>query len=361
MRGAGDARDTRDVRGVGRSGGAGGTDRWSDGKAKQQMKHGDETHGDGMGGGSVRDDDLDGGSMRDHDLDGDLTRRDRTRRDRTHGDLTAHDLTYATPVERDIALLLADAAREVEVGMAPYQAVVRGGRRRRARRWAVAAAAAVVIAGTTGTLALAGAPGGGDGGGRVVPAATPATPEARRMHEPWRSTLAEGRDQGTVWRVAIDVWEAPRDRGEAARQLAAAGLFGDVPTGVDGAADLVGKSWHFVHLTVGENRTVTVLDGEADPFSGTDLEVFATVLPTGDEGAGDASKRLVVGQVAPTAQEVRVTWSDGTSVDVRRNRDDGWHADLRNPRIVHPKGALASWFVALAPEGAGYESAKVTG
>lgn len=358
MRGEGDARDTRDargargVRGVGRSGGgAAGTDRWSDGKAKQQMKHGDGTHGDGM----------DGGGMRDDDLDGDLTRRDRTHGERTHGDLTAHDLAYATPVERDIALLLADAAHEVEVGMAPYQAVVRGGRRRRARRWAVAAAAAVVIAGTTGTLALAGAPGGGDGGGRVVPAATPATPEARRLHEPWRSTLAEGRDQGTVWRVAIDVWEAPRDRREAARQLAAAGLFGDVPTGVDGAADLVGKSWHFVHLTVGEDRTVTVLDGEADPVSGTDLEAFATVLPTGDEGTGDASKRLVIGQVAPTAQEVRVTWSDGTSVDVRRNRDDGWHADLRNPRIVHPKGARASWFVALAPEGAEYESAIVTG
>ncbi|MDX2598989.1 hypothetical protein PV379_37380 [Streptomyces caniscabiei] len=371
------------MRSVGRSGGgAGGTDRRSDGKAKQQMKHGDGTHGDGMGGGmrddglggGMRDDDLDGG-MRDDDLNGDPKRRDRTHGDRTHRDLTAHDLTHATPVERDIALLLADAAREVEVGMAPYQAVVRGGRRRRARRWVVAAAAAVVIAGTTGTLALAGAPGGGDGGGRVVPAATPATPEARRMHEPWRSTLAEGRDQGTVWRVAIDVWEAPRDRGEAARQLAAAGLFGDVPTGVDGAADLVGKSWHFVHLTVGEDRTVTVLDGEADPFSGTDLEAYATVLPTGDgetggeggdegrggEGAGDASKRLVIGQVAPTAQEVRVTWSDGTSVDVRRNRDDGWHADLRNPRIVHPKGALASWFVALAPEGVEYESAKVTG
>ncbi|MEE1766375.1 hypothetical protein [Streptomyces sp. SP18BB07] len=336
----------RDAAGAGRTdGGAGGTDRW-DGKAKQRMKH-----GEGVGGGS---------------MGGDGTRGGGTGGDGLHGDgmdggLTPHDLTYATPVERDIALLLADAAREVEVGIAPYQAVVRGGRRRRARRWAVAAAAAVVIAGATGTFALAGAPGGGDGGGRVVPAATPATPEARKMHEPWRSTLAEGRDQGTVWRVAIDVWDAPRGQAEAAEQLAAAGLFGDVPTGVDDAADLVGKSWHFVHLTVGEDRTDTVLDGEADLFSGTDLEVFATALPTGDKGGGDASKRLVIGQVAPDAQEVRVTWSDGTFVDVERNRDDGWHADLRNPRIVHPKGARASWFVALAPEGVAYESAKVTG
>ncbi|WP_327346236.1 sigma factor [Streptomyces europaeiscabiei] len=58
--------------------------------------------------------------------------------------------------------------------------------------------------------------------------------------------------------------------------------------------------------------------------------------------------------------KVRVTWSDDTFVDVKRNRDDGWHADLRNPRIVDVKGAPASWFVALAPEGVGCESAKVT-
>lgn len=304
------------------------------------MKH-DGTHGDGTrGGGAYGGGGMGGGGA--------------------GGGLTPHDLTYATPVEREIAQLLADAADEVEIGTAPCQAVVRGGRRRRARRWAVAAAAAVVIAGSTGTLALAGAPGGGDGGGRLVPAATPATSQARKTDEPWRSTLAEGRDRGTVWRVSIDVWEAPRNKAEAAGQLAAAGLFGDVPTGVD-AADLVGRSWHSVHLTLDEDRTDALLDGEADLFSGTDLEVFATVLPTADEGEGDTSKRLVVGQVAPGAQEVRVTWSDGTFVDVERDRDDGWHADLRNPRIVHPKGARASWFVALAPEGVEYESAKVTG
>ncbi|MER5828915.1 hypothetical protein ABT086_43740, partial [Streptomyces mirabilis] len=64
---------------------------------------------------------------------------------------TNHDMTH-----RDIAFLLADAADEAEIGIAPYQAVVRGGRRRKARRWALAAAAALVIAGSTGTLALAG-------------------------------------------------------------------------------------------------------------------------------------------------------------------------------------------------------------
>lgn len=227
----------------------------------------------------------------------------------------------------------------------------------------VAAAAAVVIGGTTGTLALAVTDGGR---GRVAPAATApvptevVTPDARVRNEPWRSTLAEGRDQGTVWRVAIDVWDAPKNKEEASEQLAAMGLFGDEPTGVDGAADLVGKSWHFVHLTVGEDRTVALIDGEADTFSGRDLVAYATVLRTGDWDKEGTPKRLVIGQVAPTAQNVRVTWSDDTFVDVRRDRDDGWHADLRNPRIVEVKGARASWFVALAPEGVGYRSAEVT-
>lgn len=58
--------------------------------------------------------------------------------------------------DTDIAFLLAEAADEVEIGIAPYQAVLRGGRRRKARRWAIAAAAALVVAGSTGTLALAG-------------------------------------------------------------------------------------------------------------------------------------------------------------------------------------------------------------
>ncbi|WP_326583200.1 hypothetical protein OG889_32060 [Streptomyces sp. NBC_00481] len=305
--------------------GADGTERAEgvDGKANQQMKHGDSTH----------------------------------------YDLSHHDLSHSTALERDIAFLLADAADEAEIGIAPYQAVVRGGRRRKARRWAVAAAAAVVIGGTTGTLALAVTD---DGRGRVAPAATApvptevVTPDARIRNEPWRSTLAEGRDQGTVWRVAIDVWDAPKNKKEASERLAAMGLFGDVPTGVDGAADLVGESWHFVHLTVGEDRTVALIDGEADTFSGTDLVAYATVLRTGDWDKDGTPKRLVIGQVAPTAQKVRVTWSDGTFVDVQRNRDDGWHADLRNPRIVEVKGARASWFVALAPEGVGYRSAEVT-
>ncbi|MFE1883115.1 hypothetical protein ACFW7O_26195, partial [Streptomyces diastatochromogenes] len=71
-----------------------------------------------------------------------------------------HDMS-----QTDIALLLADAADEVEIGIAPVQAVIRGGRRRRARRWAVATVTALVVAGATGALAVTGLPGGNGGHG----------------------------------------------------------------------------------------------------------------------------------------------------------------------------------------------------
>ncbi|MDX3519730.1 hypothetical protein [Streptomyces scabiei] len=281
--------------------------------------------------------------------------------DNAYGDLTRHDLTHSTPLERDIALLLADAADDVTVGIAPYQAVLRGGRRRRTRRWAVAAAAAVVIAGTTGTLAVATV--SGEGRVHTMPAAPVpterATPDSRTTKEPSRTTLAQGRDRGRAWRVTIEVWAAPKTEKAAERQLAAMGLFGDSPTGVEDASELVGKSWHFVRLTLGGKQKDAMIDGESDTPSGTDLQVFAT--PFGiDHPSDDDPERLVVGQVAPTAQEVRVTWTDGTFVDIGRQGDGDGKADPGDPRIVEAKGAKASWFVALAPEGVGYQSAEVT-
>ncbi len=281
--------------------------------------------------------------------------------DSAYGDLTRHDLTHSTPLERDIALLLADAADDVTVGIAPYQAVLRGGRRRRTRRWAVAAAAAVVIAGTTGTLALATV--SGDGRAHVVPAAPVpterATPDTPTTTEPSRTTLAQGRDRGRAWRMTIEVWAAPKTEKAAERQLAAMGLFGDAPTGVEDASDLVGKSWHFVHLALGGKQKGAMIDGESDTPSGKDLQVIST--PFGIENPPeDDPERLAVGQVAPTAQEVRVTWTDGTFVDIRRQGDGDGKADPGEPRIVEVKGAEASWFVALAPEGVGFRSAEVT-
>lgn len=318
--GANGAPGANGMNGADGAGGAGGA-RGADGKAEQGMTRGDGMYGDGgtLGGG----------------------------------------LTHTSALERDIALLLADAADEVEIGIAPYQAVVRGGRRRRARRWAVAATVAVALVGCTGALALTGVT---DDGRRAetLAATPPTTAEKRHVYEPQRTELASGRDQGVDWKVAVDVWAAPRNAEEAEKQYAAMALYGYKPTDVDRAADLVGRSWHFAHLTLGGDQAGAVIDGEEWTASGTDMQTFAMVLRTGDWEKGGSPKRLVIGEVAPTAQQVRVTWSDGTSVEVNREADLAWYADLRNPRIVDAKGSPVSWFVALAPEGVGYESAKVT-
>ncbi|SPF06078.1 hypothetical protein [Streptomyces sp. MA5143a] len=313
------------------------------------MRDADDTHG--IDGGHGIDDSH--GIERGHGK----AERHMTRGDGTHGgDDTLGGLTGSSALERDIALLLADAADEVRIGTAPYQAVVRGGRRRKARRWAVAAAVTVVLAGSTGALALAGAA----DGGRVTapPAATGSADSGQRhLYQPQRTRLATWREQGRDWKVTVDCWDAPRTEKEAEKQLAAMALRGDRPTDVDSPAELTGRAWHFVHLSVGRERTDKLLDGEEWTAAGTDHQAFA--MPTGGQGADGALKRLVIGEVAPTAQQVRVTWSDGTSVDVNRDTDLPWYEDLRNPRIVDAKGSPVSWFVALAPKGAEYESVKV--
>lgn len=130
--------------------------------------------------------------------------------------MSADRETNQTMTDRDIALLLADAADEVEIGIAPYQAVIRGGRRRRARRWALATAAALVIVGGSGTLALAGLR---DGNGvEVSPAVKqqstePLTPEERNVYEPQGTVIGIGDIGGKEWQITVDVWGAPRTEG----------------------------------------------------------------------------------------------------------------------------------------------------
>jgi hypothetical protein len=271
---------------------------------------------------------------------------------------TNHDMTHSS--HRDISLLLADAADEVEIGIAPYQAVVRGGRRRKARRWTVAAAAALVIAGSTGSLALAGALDGGGKDRGVVATQPPA--EERHVYEPQRTTLASGTDQGKEWRVIVDVWGAPRDKLEAQGQLdmMAERAYGTRPA-VSSAKELVGKGWVFVHLGVGDDWA-TVVQGEVqkdDSLSGTDIQAYSMPLEAdGSERAG-ASQRLVIGKVAPTAQRVTCTWDDGTTTDATRPAPGTDVSTDDTPTIRPVEGSQPNWFMCLAPEGVAYESVEV--
>jgi hypothetical protein len=272
---------------------------------------------------------------------------------------TKHDMATDT----DIAFLLAEAADEVEIGTAPYQAVLRGGRRRKARRWAMAAAAALVVAGSTGTLALAGGTGGDDGGRRVLPAVTgPSTPEKRHVYEPQATTLARGTEHGKEWSVEVIVWGAPKNEMEAQYQRSVMSEYALTPTGTEVASDLVGRGWVFVRLHAGDAGGMTLLDGaveKGDSFSGTDLESASTPLRF-DAASSDMSQRLVIGKVAPTAREVTCTWDDGTTIKAGKAAPE---TVLASHAVIRPvDGSQPNWFLCLAPAGKHYTSgtAKVT-
>ncbi|MEV6125244.1 hypothetical protein AB0M05_00230 [Streptomyces violaceusniger] len=264
---------------------------------------------------------------------------------------TSHNMT-----QHDIALLLADAADEVKIGIAPAQALIRGGRRRKARRWAVVATTTLVVAGSTGALALTGLSGDGDRG--VSPASRPvASAEASEPH--MRTTLASGTDAGVPWRVYIDVWKAPADTAEAQATLAAMAKFGEHPEDVSTASELVGKVAHFVHRVTGkEARTTQIADmtlPEDDVLSGGEYGTVSLPLLPGN----DTAPRLVTGQVAKTAREVTCTWKDGTSTKVGR-ASAATEANAAVPVIHSPKHSPYDWFVCLAPKSTAFEGIKVT-
>lgn len=275
--------------------------------------------------------------------------------------MSADRETNQTMTDRDIALLLADAADEVEIGIAPYQAVIRGGRRRRARRWALATAAALVITGTSGTLALAGLR---DGNGiEVSPAVTqratePSTPEERHVYEPQETVIGTGDVGGKEWWVTVDEWGAPRDEGEAWAQLQRMKAYGEVPVDVSESSQLVGKSSFFTRRSIGDGKPDILTQNSVDTkdiMAGTDLESVALSL----DPKHTTPQRLVIGHVARTAQEVTCSWKDGRSTVARRVAE-GADVNSDESAIRPVAGSSSNWFVCIGPEGTTFDSVKVT-
>ncbi|MEV6838659.1 hypothetical protein AB0N17_29805 [Streptomyces sp. NPDC051133] len=246
--------------------------------------------------------------------------------------------------QTDLALLLADAADGVEIGTAPVQAVIRGGRRRRARRWAMATTTALVLAGSAGaTLAVAGVPGGHGDAGRPV-ATRPSAPEARYVYEPQVTELARGTDHGTRWRVVVAVWGAPRDGTEAAVQRSAMRKFGIESHGLPDSPHLVGKTSYYSGLYYGDHPFRAMIFNTVEKWealTGKDMMSGAVPLAAADT---DGPERLVVGTVALTARQVECGWKDGTSTVVE-------------PQAV--AGSPVEWFACTAPAGTAYQGAEV--
>ncbi len=267
--------------------------------------------------------------------------------------MSADRETDVDMTHRDIALLLADAADEVEIGIAPTQAVLRGGRRRRARRWAVATATALVIAGTSGAVAVAGLPGGGEPG----QVATEPSPERRNLSFPERTTLATGTEDGKGWRVLVDVWPAPRDKAEAHAVWNAMADFGQHPPEAKVPSELIGRITYFVHRRYGDEQT-TVMENtvpESETHSGRDLVGGAVTLEPREDGPA----RLAIGSVAKSAQRVGCAWKDGTRTVVQRD-PAGTVTGTDHLAIRPAEGSPFDWFVCLAPKGTEFRNAEVT-
>ncbi|WP_327694498.1 hypothetical protein [Streptomyces sp. NBC_00459] len=271
-------------------------------------------------------------------------------------------MAYGETAHADITFLLAGAADEVEIGIAPYQAVVRGGRRRRARRWAVASAAALVIAGSTGTMALAGI--GGGGGDKVTHVAVgPSTAAQRHVYVPQRTTIAKGEVREVEWWVSVGIWGAPRNEAEAVRQFKAMTELGVKPPDAKIPKDLVGKGSFFVSHVAGDTRTTVMLGrfDKTDAMAGTDLESVTIPLVPEASGRPGAPNGLVIGKVASTAREVTCTGDDGTTRVIRRYLVS-FERTFHEPVFRKVKGSQAAWFVCVAADGTakGFKSVKVT-
>lgn len=110
----------------------------------------------------------------------------------------------------------------------------------------------------------------------------------------------------------------PLTKAEAEAQLKAMDGRHEEPWDKDHASALVGKTTYFVRRTFGSGDPGLLMGDSAakeDTMRGTDLKSGATSL---DPKKTDGPQRLVVGQVASTAQAVTCTWKDGSSTVARR-------------------------------------------
>ncbi|AZM52977.1 hypothetical protein DMA15_10530 [Streptomyces sp. WAC 01529] len=232
-----------------------------------------------------------------------------------------------TTAHRDIAHRLTAAADEVEIGIAPYQAVMRGGRRRKTRRWVVGALAAVAIAGSTGSLALAVV----DGESRTRPAALVDSAEARHVYAPQVTPLTKVLDKAgkEVAGVELRTWGAPLDASEARgqeRAMREAGVWDERTTD---PVPALNRPWHAIVVKADGKEKLT-------SFGLQDKE------PGGDDGLSFASveievkgEKLMIGHVGPKTKRVELEHEHGTT----------------EPHLRRAAGSAYLWFITEEGDG----------
>ncbi|MFD1935509.1 hypothetical protein ACFSKW_28960 [Nonomuraea mangrovi] len=194
-----------------------------------------------------------------------------------------------------IALLLREAADEVELGAVPYAEVVRGGKRRKARRWAATAVSALALAGCAGLLAANLAPTRLQGQEQVATQVT-GPPEERHVYSPLVMHLA---DVGKK-RVFMEVWGAPRTDAELRVQkarLIEKGLWDERRYD----PHKIGDVWHLVYMS---------------DASGGKREMLSHGVGARDSGSFSYTKKvgsryLVWGNVSEDVKRIVYNWRSG--------------------------------------------------
>ncbi|WP_274557818.1 hypothetical protein [Streptomyces spiramyceticus] len=197
----------------------------------------------------------------------------------------------------DISLRLADATDEVEVGIAPYEAVMRGGKRRKARRWVLGAAVALVMAGSTGSLALAVV----DGREQSNVASQRLSAEERHVYTPQRTHLTEifGEAESEEAYVSLEVWGAPRSEAEARKQKERMIEYGVWDEREADPVPSIGSSWFSVIVADAHwgKRTLPVhgLQSRSDDVDGMGFQSYTFTAK---------GKKMTVGYVGPKVERV---------------------------------------------------------
>ncbi|NRQ36433.1 hypothetical protein HII36_32055 [Nonomuraea sp. NN258] len=276
----------------------------------------------------------------------------------------------ADMADRGVALLLREVAEQVDPGMAPYQAVVRGGRRRKARRWAAGTVAALAAAGVAGTLvttvlparqeqtqialpaqdqaqvqvrgpaqmsgqapaqgtAQAPAQGTAQVPGQATGEATDQgtgqadpSPEARHVYAPQVTQLAEVPNGKATVRVSVEVWGAPRDESEIREQRARMKKHG---VWDERSADpvKVGDVWFAVVATRASDGKREIVASALEQPGASDLGYSSYSLPR-----RLTDGRVIVGHVTSDVRGIAFVW----------------RKEIRKPKLVQVAGLKERWF-----------------
>ncbi|MEV7021589.1 hypothetical protein [Kitasatospora sp. NPDC093558] len=276
--------------------------------------------------------------------------------------------------ETAAARRLGELAGSVEIGPAPYDRLVAGGRRRlRRRRLLGTGAAAVVVAvAVGGVTALGGFGASGRGAGdpaftvaappsatasatapATPTATTPATPTApaRDPFTPIRTMVGHGTVGGKEWQAWAALWPATATKQDARRQAEL--MYEDrhaaipqLPKPVDADTD---RSWQTgldlvnLYLTVDGKRQVddSVHDAPAPGILGATAPavdhhpVSASGTMLGFKGGEMGAAPVVIAEVRRDVAKVVITWDDGSTSEavptVVGDSPTHWYAIAKKP------------------------------